>query len=134
MYRYDSYDQRIVDERVAQFREQTRRYLAGELTDDEFRPLRLQNGLYVQRHAPMLRVAVPYGLLSSAQVRTLAHIARTYDKGYAHFTTRQNVQFNWPDLKVVPEILAELATVQMHAIQTSGACIRNITSDPFAGV
>ncbi|WP_079432727.1 nitrite/sulfite reductase [Zoogloea sp. LCSB751] len=134
MYRYDPYDQKIVDERVAQFRDQTRRYLAGELTDDEFRPLRLQNGLYVQRHAPMLRVAVPYGLLSSTQVRKLAHIARTYDKGYAHITTRQNVQFNWPELKIVPEILAELAGVEMHAIQTSGACIRNITSDPFAGV
>ena len=134
MYRYDPYDQRIVDERVAQFRDQTRRYLAGELTDEEFRPLRLQNGLYIQRHAPMLRIAVPYGLLSSAQVRELARIARTYDKGYAHITTRQNVQFNWPELKVVPEILAGLATVQMHAIQTSGACIRNITSDPFAGV
>ena len=134
MYRYDPYDQKIVDERVAQFRDQTRRYLAGELTDDEFRPLRLQNGLYIQRHAPMLRVAVPYGLLSSRQVRKLAHIARTYDKDYAHVTTRQNFQFNWPALEVVPEILAELATVEMHAIQTSGACIRNITSDPFAGV
>lgn len=134
MYRYDPYDQRIVDERVAQFRDQTRRYLAGELSDEEFRPLRLQNGLYIQRHAPMLRIAVPYGLLSSTQVRELARIARTYDKGYAHITTRQNVQFNWPELKVVPEILAGLATVQMHAIQTSGACIRNITSDPFAGV
>lgn len=134
MYRYDPYDQKIVDERVAQFRDQTRRYLAGELTEDEFRPLRLQNGLYIQRHAPMLRVAVPYGLLSTAQIRKLAHIARTYDKGYAHVTTRQNFQFNWPELKVVPEILAELAGVEMHAIQTSGACIRNITSDPFAGV
>ena len=134
MYRYDPYDQKIVDERVAQFRDQTRRYLAGELTDDEFRPLRLQNGLYIQRHAPMLRVAVPYGLLSTTQIRKLAHIARTHDKGYAHVTTRQNFQFNWPELKVVPEILAELATVEMHAIQTSGACIRNITSDPFAGV
>ena len=134
MYRYDEYDQRIVDERVAQFRDQTRRYLAGELSEDEFRPLRLQNGLYVQRHAPMLRVAVPYGLLSSTQLRKLAHIARTYDRGYGHFTTRQNIQFNWPALETVPEILAELATVEMHAIQTSGNCIRNITSDPFAGV
>ncbi|MDD3352316.1 nitrite/sulfite reductase [Zoogloea sp.] len=134
MYRYDSYDQKIVDERVAQFRDQTRRYLAGELTDDEFRPLRLQNGLYIQRHAPMLRVAVPYGLLSTRQVRKLAHIARSYDKGYTHITTRQNFQFNWPSLEAVPEILAELASVEMHAIQTSGACIRNITSDPFAGV
>ena len=134
MYRYDAYDQRLVDERVAQFREQTRRYLAGELSEDEFRPLRLQNGLYVQRHAPMLRIAVPYGLFSSAQLRKLAHIARTYDRGYGHFTTRQNIQFNWPELAKVPEILAELAAVQMHAIQTSGNCIRNITSDPFAGV
>ncbi|THF62901.1 nitrite/sulfite reductase [Pseudothauera nasutitermitis] len=134
MYQYDEYDQRLVDERVAQFREQTRRYLAGELGEDEFRPLRLQNGLYVQRHAPMLRIAIPYGNLRAAQVRKLAHIARTYDRGYAHFTTRQNVQFNWPPLEVVPEILAELATVQMHAIQTSGNCIRNTTSDPFAGV
>jgi sulfite reductase (NADPH) hemoprotein beta-component len=134
MYQYDQYDQQIVDERVAQFRDQTRRYLAGELSDDEFRPLRLQNGLYIQRHAPMLRIAIPYGLLSSRQLRKLAHIARTYDKGYGHFTTRQNIQFNWPALESVPEILAELATVQMHAIQTSGSCIRNITSDPFAGV
>jgi len=134
MYRYDAYDQRAVDERVAQFRDQTRRYLAGELTEDEYRPLRLQNGLYVQRHAPMLRIAVPYGLFSSAQLRMLAHVARTYDKGYGHFTTRQNIQFNWPALEDVPEILAQLATVQMHAIQTSGNCIRNITSDAFAGV
>ncbi|AUL98817.1 nitrite/sulfite reductase [Pseudothauera hydrothermalis] len=134
MYQYDHYDQRLVDERVAQFRDQTRRYLAGELSDDEFRPLRLQNGLYIQRHAPMLRVAIPYGNLRAAQVRKLAHIARTYDRGYAHFTTRQNIQFNWPRLEDVPEILAELATVQMHAIQTSGNCIRNVTSDPFAGV
>ncbi len=134
MYRYDEYDQRQVDERVAQFRGQTRRYLAGELSEDEFRPLRLQNGLYIQRHAPMLRVAVPYGLFSSRQLRMLAHIARTYDRGYGHFTTRQNIQFNWPALEDTPQILAELATVQMHAIQTSGNCIRNITSDPFAGV
>ncbi len=134
MYRYDAYDQRAVDERVAQFRDQTRRYLAGELTEDEYRPLRLQNGLYIQRHAPMLRIAVPYGLFSSAQLRMLAHVARTYDKGYGHFTTRQNIQFNWPALEDVPEILAQLATVQMHAIQTSGNCIRNITSDAFAGV
>lgn len=134
MYRYDAYDQRIVDERVAQFRDQTRRYLAGELSEDEFRPLRLQNGLYIQRHAPMLRVAVPYGLLSSAQLRKLAHIARTYDRGYAHFSTRQNCQYNWPALETVPDILAELASVEMHAIQTSGNCIRNITTDQFAGV
>src|SRR5512137_1955182 len=113
MYIYDDIDQRIVDERVAQYRDQTRRYLAGELTDDEFRPLRLQNGLYIQRHAPMLRVAIPYGLLSSVQLRKLAHIARVFDRGYAHFSTRQNVQFNWPVLERVPDILAELATVQM---------------------
>ncbi len=134
MYKYDSYDQRIVDERVAQFKEQTERYLAGGLTDEQFLPLRLQNGLYVQRYAPMLRVAVPYGLLSSDQVRKLAHVARTYDKGYAHISTRTNVQFNWPELKDVPEILAELASVQMHAVQTSGNCIRNTTTDQFAGV
>lgn len=134
MYIYDNYDQRIVDERVAQFKDQTERYLAGELTEEQFLPLRLQNGLYVQRYAPMLRVAVPYGLLSSKQVRKLAHIARTYDKGYAHISTRTNVQFNWPELKDVPEILAELASVQMHAIQTSGNCIRNTTTDQFAGV
>jgi sulfite reductase (NADPH) hemoprotein beta-component len=134
MYIYDDIDQRIVDERVAQYRDQTRRYLAGELTDDEFRPLRLQNGLYIQRHAPMLRVAIPYGLLSSLQLRKLAHIARVYDRGYAHFSTRQNIQFNWPELEKVPDILSELATVQMHAIQTSGSCVRNITTDQFAGV
>ena len=134
MYKYDAYDQAIVDERVAQFRDQTRRYLAGELTEDEFRPLRLQNGLYIQRHAPMLRVAVPYGLLSSTQMRKLAHIARTYDRGYGHFTTRQNIQYNWPKLEEVPDILAELAAVEMHAIQTSGNCVRNITTDHFAGV
>ena len=134
MYQYDQYDQLIVEERVKQFRDQTRRYLAGELAEEEFRPLRLQNGLYIQRYAPMLRIAVPYGLLSSRQVRMLAKIARDYDKGYAHISTRQNVQFNWPDLEDVPEILAELATVQMHAIQTSGNCIRNTTTDQFAGV
>ena len=134
MYKYDDYDQKIVDERVAQFRDQTRRYLAGELKEDEFRPLRLQNGLYIQRYAPMLRVAVPYGLLSSRQIRKIAHIARVYDKGYAHVSTRQNFQFNWPELKNVPDILAELATVEMHAIQTSGNCIRNVTTDQFAGI
>jgi sulfite reductase (NADPH) hemoprotein beta-component len=134
MYKYDSYDQTIVDERVAQFRGQTARYLAGQLSEDEFRPLRLQNGLYVQKHAPMLRVAIPYGLLSSRQVRMLAHIARKYDRGYGHFTTRQNIQFNWPALETVPDILADLATVEMHAIQTSGNCIRNTTSDQFAGI
>ncbi|MBB5018825.1 sulfite reductase (NADPH) hemoprotein beta-component [Chitinivorax tropicus] len=134
MYIYDDIDQRIIDERVAQFRDQTRRYLAGELTDDEFRPLRLQNGLYIQRHAPMLRVAIPYGELNTRQLRKLADIARRYDRGYGHFSTRQNIQFNWPALEAVPEILAELATVQMHAIQTSGNCIRNTTTDQFAGV
>ena len=131
---YDEIDQRLVDERVAQFRDQTRRFLAGKLSEDEFRPLRLRNGLYIQRYAPMLRVAIPYGLLSTTQLRKLAHIARTYDRGYGHFSTRQNIQFNWPKLEEVPEILAELATVQMHAIQTSGNCVRNITTDHFAGV
>ena len=134
MYRYDQFDQTLVDERVAQFRDQTRRFLAGELPDEEFRALRLRNGLYIQRFAPMLRVSIPYGLLASRQVRMLAHIARTYDKGYGHFTTRQNIQYNWPALERVPDILADLATVQMHAIQTSGNCIRNITSDHLAGV
>ncbi|MBI2382956.1 MAG: nitrite/sulfite reductase [Gammaproteobacteria bacterium] len=134
MYRYDEYDQRLVDERVAQFRDQTQRHLAGKLTADEFRPLRLRNGLYIQRFAPMLRISIPYGLLSTRQVCKLAHIARTYDKGYGHFTTRQNIQFNWPALERVPDILAELASVQMHAIQTSGNCIRNITADHLAGV
>ncbi|MDP2226473.1 MAG: nitrite/sulfite reductase, partial [Moraxellaceae bacterium] len=134
MYRYDAWDQRIVDERVAQYRDQTRRYLNGELTADEFRPLRLQNGLYVQRFAPMLRVAVPYGMLNSRQLRMLARLARVYDRGYAHVSTRQNFQFNWPELEDVPEMLADLATVEMHAIQTSGNCIRNTTTDQFAGV
>ena len=134
MYRYDFHDHALVAERVAQFRDQTRRYIAGELTDDEFRPLRLQNGLYIQRHAPMLRVAVPYGLLSTQQLRMLAHIARKYDRGYGHFTTRQNIQYNWPALETVPDILADLASVEMHAIQTSGNCVRNITTDHFAGV
>ncbi len=134
MYRYDAFDQELVNARVAEFRDQTQRYLAGELAADEFRHLRLRNGLYVQRFAPMLRVAIPYGLLSSTQLRKLAEIARNYDKGFAHFTTRQNIQFNWPELASVPDILAELATVEMHAIQTSGNCIRNITSDHLAGV
>ena len=134
MYVYDSYDQQIVDQRVAQFREQTDRYLNGQLAPEEFLPLRLQNGLYVQRHAPMLRIAVPYGLLSSTQLRRVADISRKYDKGYVHFTTRQNIQLNWPALEDVPDILADLATVQMHAIQTSGNCIRNTTTDQFAGV
>jgi sulfite reductase (NADPH) hemoprotein beta-component len=134
MYKYDQYDQKLVDERVEQYRDQTRRYLAGEISEEEFLPLRLQNGLYVQRLAPMLRIAVPYGLLSSTQVRKLAHISRKYDKGYVHFTTRQNIQLNWPLLEEVPDILAELASVEMHAIQTSGNCIRNTTTDQFAGV
>jgi len=134
MYRYDDIDQRLVDERVAQFLDQTRRYLASELSEDEFRPLRLRNGLYIEKHAPMLRVAIPYGLLSATQLRKLAHIARTYDRGTGHFSTRQNIQFNWPRLEQVPDILAELATVQMHAIQTSGNCVRNITCDHFAGI
>jgi len=134
MYRYDSIDQRLVDERVAEFRDQTRRFLAGELDEDTFKHLRLRNGLYIQRHAPMLRIAIPYGLLSSRQLRMLARIAREYDRGFGHFTTRQNLQFNWPRLEDVPDILALLASVQMHAIQTSGNCIRNVTADHFAGV
>ncbi len=134
MYQYDQYDQQIVDERVAQFRDQTQRYLDGKLSEDEYRPLRLMNGLYIQRHAPMLRVSIPYGLLSSTQLRMLAYIAEKYDKGYGHFSTRQNIQFNWPRLETVPDILQHLASVQMHAIQTSGNCIRNITSDHFAGI
>jgi sulfite reductase (NADPH) hemoprotein beta-component len=134
MYRYTESDQRIVDERVAQFRGQTERFLAGTLSEDDFRPLRLQNGLYVQKHAPMLRVAIPYGLLDTRQLRMFAHIARKYDRDYAHFTTRQNIQYNWPELARAPDILADLASVQMHAIQTSGNCIRNTTTDQFAGV
>jgi sulfite reductase (NADPH) hemoprotein beta-component len=134
MYKYDKLDQQIVDERVAQYRDQTRRYLAKELSEDEFRPLRLQNGLYIQRYAPMLRIAVPYGMLSSQQLHKLADITKKYDKDYGHFSTRQNLQLNWPKLEDVPEILAELATVEMHAIQTSGNCIRNITTDQFAGI
>ena len=134
MYRYDDIDQRMVDERVAQFRDQTRRFLEGKLEEDDFRALRLRNGLYIQRYAPMLRIAIPYGLLSSRQLRKLADLARKYDRGYGHFSTRQNLQLNWPKLAEVPEILAELATVQMHAIQTSGNCVRNITTDQFAGV
>ena len=134
MYRYDVIDRTLVNERVAQFRDQTRRFLAGELSEDDFRLLRLRNGLYIQRHAPMLRVAIPYGLLSAEQLRTLGSIARRYDRNYAHFTTRQNIQYNWPKLSEVPDILAELAAVEMHAIQTSGNCIRNVTSDHLAGV
>ncbi len=134
MYRYDAFDQKFVDERVVHYRAQTERYLAGELPEDEFLQLRLRNGLYIQRLAPMLRVAVPYGTLDSRQLRTLAFIAREYDRGYGHLSTRQNVQFNWPELAEVPDILQDLAKVQMHAIQTSGSCIRNITTDQFAGV
>ncbi len=134
MYQYDEYDQKIVRERVAQFRGQTERYLAGELKEEEFLPLRLQNGLYVQRLAPMLRINVPYGMLSTTQIRKLAHVARKYDKGYCHVSTRQNIQFNWPELAEVPEILSELADVEMHGTQSSGSCIRNVTSDQFAGV
>src|SRR5262249_53738519 len=134
VYRYDDFDQTLVDRRVAQFRDQTQRFLKGELTEDEFRPLRLENGLYIQKHAPMLRVAIPYGLVSSKQLRMLAHISRDYDRGYGHFTTRQNIQYNWPRLEDVPEILALLASVEMHAIQTSGNCVRNTTTDPLAGV
>ncbi len=134
MYVYTEYDQQLLRERVSQFRNQTERFLAGALTEDEFLVLRLQNGLYVQRHAPMLRVAVPYGLLNSQQVRTLAEISRDFDKGYAHISTRQNVQFNWPALEQVPDILEKLSSVNMHAIQTSGNCIRNVTTDQFAGI
>ena len=134
MYKYDAIDRQLINERVAQFRDQVRRWQAGELTDDEFRPLRLQNGLYIQRHAPMFRIAVPYGMLNSGQLRRLARIARQYDRGYGHFTTRHNLQLNWPKIEDVPEILAELAEVEMHAIQTSGNCMRTITTDQFAGV
>jgi sulfite reductase (NADPH) hemoprotein beta-component len=134
MYRYDEIDQRLVDERVRQFRDQTRRFLDGKLAEEEFRALRLRNGLYIQRYAPMLRIAIPYGLLTSRQLRKLAEISSKYDRGYGHFSTRQNLQLNWPRLHDVPAILAELATVQLHAIQTSGNCIRNVTTDHFAGV
>jgi sulfite reductase (NADPH) hemoprotein beta-component len=134
MYKYDAIDRQLINERVDQFRDQVRRWKAGELTDDEFRPLRLQNGLYIQRHAPMFRIAVPYGMMNAAQLRKLAIVARTYDKGYGHFTTRHNLQLNWPKIEDVPDILAELAEVEMHAIQTSGNCIRNVTTDQFAGV
>jgi sulfite reductase (NADPH) hemoprotein beta-component len=134
MYQYDQIDQQLVDERVAQFRDQTQRFLAGQLSEDDFRSLRLRNGLYIQRHAPMLRISVPYGLLSTRQVRMLARIAREFDKGYGHFTTRQNIQFNWPKLESVPDILELLASVEMHAIQTSGNCVRNVTADHLAGI
>jgi len=134
MYLYTDFDQQLINQRVAQFRDQTERYLAGKLSEDEYRPLRLQNGLYVQRYAPMLRIAVPYGLMNSKQLRKIAEVSTEYDRGYAHVSTRQNIQLNWPALEDVPEILAELATVQMHAIQTSGNCIRNTTTDQYAGV
>ena len=134
MYRYDQYDHLIVKERVAQYRDQVRRRLSDELIEDEFRILRLQNGLYLQRHAYMLRVAIPYGMLASRQLRKFAEIAVKYDRGYGHFTTRQNIQFNWIKLEESPDILDELASVEMHAIQTSGNCIRNTTSDELAGV
>ncbi|WP_448500624.1 nitrite/sulfite reductase, partial [Sphingomonas sp.] len=133
MYRYDQYDQAIVDARVDEFRDQVERRLSGALTEDQFKPLRLMNGLYLQLHAYMLRVAVPYGTLDSRQMRMLAHIARTYDRGYGHFTTRQNIQYNWIRLEEAPDLLADLASVEMHAIQTSGNCIRNTTTDHFAG-
>src|SRR5215467_9985069 len=134
MYAYDSFDQSLIAERVNQFREQVARRLAGEISEDEFKPLRLMNGLYLQLHAYMFRIAIPYGTLSARQLRTLAHIARRYDRNYGHFTTRQNIQFNWIKLEETPDILAELASVEMHAIQTSGNCIRNVTADHFAGV
>ena len=134
MYQYNAFDQRFVEERVEQYRDQTKRFLAGELTDEAFQQLRLRNGLYIQRLAPMLRIAVPYGTLTAAQLRALAAIARDFDKGYGHLSTRQNMQINWPDLEAVPDILARLAEVQMHCIQTSGSCIRNVTTDQFAGV
>jgi sulfite reductase (NADPH) hemoprotein beta-component len=134
MYRYDTLDQTLVEERARQFRDQVARRLSGELSEDEFRPLRLMNGLYLQLHAYMVRVAIPYGTLSADQMRALAHIARKWDRGYGHFTTRQNIQFNWPRLEDVPDILDALAAVEMHAIQTSGNCIRNVTADPYAGV
>lgn len=134
MYRYDAVDRLLVEERVAQFRDQTQRYLAGLIDEDAFKPLRLQNGLYIQKYAPMLRIAIPYGVLSSQQLRALAAIARKYDRSYAHFTTRQNIQYNWVRVEEVPDILADLAEVGMHAIQTSGSCVRNVTTDVYAGV
>ena len=133
MYRYDEFDRDFVNQRVAQFRDQVARRVSGEITEEQFKPLRLMNGVYLQLHAYMLRIAIPYGTLNPAQLRMLAHIARKYDRGYGHFTTRQNLQFNWPALKDIPDILADLASVEMHAIQTSGNCIRNVTADHFAG-
>ena len=134
MFLYTDFDQNLLNERVAQFRDQTQRYLDGKLTEEEYRPLRLQNGLYIQRYAPMLRIAVPYGLMNSSQLRKVAEVARKYDRGYAHISTRQNIQLNWPELADVPDILQALASVQMHSIQTSGNCIRNTTTDQYAGV
>jgi sulfite reductase (NADPH) hemoprotein beta-component len=134
MFLYTDFDQNLLNERVAQFRDQTQRYLDGKLTEDEYRPLRLQNGLYIQRYAPMLRLAVPYGLINSSQLRKVAEVAQKYDRGYAHISTRQNIQLNWLQLEDVPDILQELATVHMHSIQTSGNCIRNTTTDQYAGV
>src|ERR1700709_2478934 len=133
MYRYDEFDERFVRERVAQFRTQVGHRLDGSITEDEFKPLRLMNGVYLQLHSYMLRIAIPYGTLNPAQLRMLAFIARKYDRGYGHFTTRQNLQFHWPALKDIPDILQDLASVEMHAIQTSGNCIRNVTADHFAG-
>src|SRR6202008_2673266 len=133
MYKYDQYDQSIVDARVAEFRDQVARRLAGQITEDQFKPLRLMNGLYLQLHAYMLRVAIPYGTLDGRQMRMLGHIARKYDRDYGHFTTRQNIQYNWIKLEEAPDILAELATVEMHAIQTSGESIRNVSADQYAG-
>src|SRR3546814_3875433 len=133
MYQYDKYDQTMVDARVEEFRDQVRRRIAGDINDDQFKPLRLKNGLYLQLHAYMLRVAIPYGTFNSLQMRKLADIARKYDRGYGHFTTRQNIQYNWIKLEEAPDILAELATVEMHAIQTSGESIRNISADQYAG-
>jgi sulfite reductase (NADPH) hemoprotein beta-component len=133
MYRYDEFDHAFVQGRVEQFRDQVERRLSGELAEDAFKPLRLMNGVYLQLHAYMLRVAIPYGTLNAKQMRMLAHIARKYDRGYGHFTTRQNIQYNWPRLADTPDILAELASVEMHALQTSGNCIRNVTADHFAG-
>ncbi|MBL8321863.1 MAG: nitrite/sulfite reductase, partial [Acinetobacter sp.] len=134
MFLYTDFDQNLLNERVAQFRDQTQRYLDGKLTEEEYRPLRLQNGLYIQRYAPMLRIAVPYGLMNSSQLRKVAEVARKYDRGYAHISTRQNIQLNWPELADVPDILQALASVQMPSIQTSGNCIRNTTPDQYAGV
>ncbi|HEX3913873.1 MAG TPA: nitrite/sulfite reductase, partial [Steroidobacteraceae bacterium] len=134
MYVYDAFDRTLVTERVAEFRDQVARRLSGELTEEEFKPLRLMNGVYLQLHAYMLRIAIPYGTLSSAQLRTLAHVARRYDRGYGHFTTRQNIQFHWIKLAELPDAMAELASIGMHGMQTSGNCVRNITTDQWAGV